>query len=142
MERPKLLVLFLAFSLFAASAGIGAPGGMEEESSPNLSAADVQEQLDYKSTTVIDIRSIQEYRYGHIPGAINIPSPAVKILTPKLLKDKSAPIIIYARGDSYAPTDTTFNVLFNMGYRNIKIFPGGVREWLDNHYPVTIGNEP
>ncbi len=142
MERFKLLVLFLVFSLFAANAGMGASGGMEERSSPNLSAAEVQEQLDYKKTTIIDVRSIEEYKYGHIPGAINIPSPAVKILTPKLLKDKYASIIIYDRGDSYAPTDTTFNELFKMGYRNIKIFPGGIREWLDNRYPVTMGNEP
>lgn len=38
-----------------------------------LSPAEVHERLDDEELTIVDIRQPDEYRHGHVPGAINVP---------------------------------------------------------------------
>ncbi len=146
MFRLKLtLISVIALALFlimkpVASAQHGTP---HDTSAANFTAEQVREEMGGKSKAVIiDVRSIQEYKYGHIPGAIHVPSPAIRMLNKRLPKDKSTLIILYARGDEFSTVDQAFNALFKMGYKNLRRFPGGMLEWLDNHYPVKKGTRP
>ena len=83
-----------------------------------------------------------EYKYSHIPGAVNVPSPAVKMLSDRLPKDKSAQIIVYERGDSVLATERAVKSLEKMGYKNIRHFRGGILQWQNMHYPVNKGARP
>jgi rhodanese-related sulfurtransferase len=47
---------------------------------------------------LIDVRTTEEYREGHIPGAISIPAENFAAGRGKLPKEKSAPLIFYCRG--------------------------------------------
>jgi rhodanese-related sulfurtransferase len=47
---------------------------------------------------LIDVRSPEEYRDGHIPGAINIPAERIASEKGRLPKDKAARLIFYCRG--------------------------------------------
>jgi rhodanese-related sulfurtransferase len=47
---------------------------------------------------LIDVRSLEEYRAGHIPGAINIPAERITAEKGRLPKDKAAPLVFYCRG--------------------------------------------
>ena len=47
---------------------------------------------------LIDVRSPEEYRDGHIPGAINIPAERIAAEKNRLPKDKSSRLIFYCRG--------------------------------------------
>jgi rhodanese-related sulfurtransferase len=49
---------------------------------------------------LIDTRMRDEYRKGHIPGAVNIPAESMKGERARLPKVKSTPIIFYCRGMS------------------------------------------
>lgn len=51
-----------------------------------------------KKATLVDVRSPEEYRTAHIPGAINIPAERTMAERGRLPKDKSAPLIFYCRG--------------------------------------------
>ncbi len=143
MFRSRLLVLFMVLSVFTATSAIGAHGEGNKSAGAVLTAADVKEQMTAKNkAAIVDVRSFPEYKYGHIPGAVNIPSPAIKMLANRLPKDKSAPIIIHARGDSFLATNKAFNAISKLGYTNIKVFPGGMLEWQDRHYTVKKGDRP
>ncbi|MDH3867004.1 MAG: rhodanese-like domain-containing protein [Desulfobulbaceae bacterium] len=48
----------------------------------------------------MDTRPEKEYRQGHIPNAINIPSSQFKSIRNLLPQDKVMPIIFYCRGYS------------------------------------------
>jgi rhodanese-related sulfurtransferase len=66
---------------------------------PVISAKDVRGWMTGKQKVVlIDARTPDEYREGHIPGAINIYAEKVKEQASRLPKDKSTPIIFYCRG--------------------------------------------
>ena len=47
---------------------------------------------------LVDVRSLEEYRAGHIPGAIHIPAERIAAEKGRLPKDKAAPIVFYCRG--------------------------------------------
>ncbi len=67
--------------------------------SPVISAEQVQDLLLARSKAlIIDVRSMEEYREGHIPGSINIPAELISSSRGRLPKDKNKTIIFYCRG--------------------------------------------
>lgn len=44
---------------------------------------------------LVDVRSPQEFKEGHLNGAISLPEYEIKNKAEKILKDKKAPIIVY-----------------------------------------------
>lgn len=66
---------------------------------PVISAEQVQEWMNgNKKATLVDVRMPDEYRAGHIPGAISIPADRIKAEARKLPKGRALPIIFYCRG--------------------------------------------
>jgi len=68
---------------------------------PNLTADDAAKFIvQSENELVVDARTEEEYRQGHIPNAVNIPPSEFKSIGNHLPKDKSLPIIFYCRGYS------------------------------------------
>ena len=91
MTRARLVGFLLGFLFFASSAAVA--------QAPVISARDVKSRMTGKQRVVlIDARTADEYRAGHIPGAINIYAESIKVNAARLPKDRSTPIIFYCRG--------------------------------------------
>jgi rhodanese-related sulfurtransferase len=144
MFRSELSALLAMLLLFTASATMAAHGeGGKESPYTVVTAEEVKASLTGKNKVyIIDVRSLAEYKYSHIPGAVNVPSPAVKMLSNRLPKDKSAQIIVYERGDSILSTERAVKSLDKMGYKNIKHYSGGILQWLNMKYPLNKGDRP
>ena len=65
--------------------------------------------------TIVDVRDIEEYNEGHIPGAINI--PVATFASQSEVLDKKKKIIVYCNsgGRSY----NAYRKLIKLGYKNI-----------------------
>ena len=61
---------------------------------PRISLADFKTQNDQDKLLVIDTRSVESYRGGHIPGAISVPLSAWAEHLPRL-KATRKPIVAY-----------------------------------------------
>ena len=91
MTKARLFVFLLGFMFLASSAAVA--------QAPVISAKDVKSWMTGKRKVVLlDARPADEYRAGHIPGAINIYAESMKVNAARLPKDKSTPIIFYCRG--------------------------------------------
>jgi rhodanese-related sulfurtransferase len=141
------IVCFIVISSTAraqhAGAGHGSSGTQEEF--PFLSALMVKQEMAGENKPVlIDVGSVQEYKGGHIPGAINIPSVAIKAQPQRLPKDKSTRIIIYhGRGEGgRGRAHQAATRVWNMGYSRVSVFLGGMTEWIAMKYPVKKGLKP
>jgi rhodanese-related sulfurtransferase len=67
----------------------------------NLTAEEVKKRIEQPAKVLlVDVRTSQEYRQGHIPTAINIPPPQISSIQNHLPPEKSLPIIFYCRGYS------------------------------------------
>ncbi len=80
MDRSifKYLVFIAILGLFPGSllSGTTADGALERLSAPELKA--IMDNGD--AVTVIDVRTPEEYRQGHIPGSISVPLDTIKDL--------------------------------------------------------------
>lgn len=75
---------------------------------------------------ILDVRTPQEYKDGHIDKAINVPNEDINTTPPKELPDKNAEILIYCRSGHRSKQAS--DKLVKMGYTNIYDF-GGINTW-------------
>jgi 3-mercaptopyruvate sulfurtransferase SseA len=96
MQREKgmkIIPILTALSIFLTLSPVGA------QDFKNLSSAEVKDMIDAKKKTVlVDARTEQEYREGHIPTAINISPEKLTAIGRYLPKNRKTPIVFYCRG--------------------------------------------
>ena len=92
----RLRIFFIVALLLTSATALA-----QDYNIPNLTADEVIIRLAQSDKLlVVDARTEEEYRQGHIPNAINIPPSEFKSIGNHLPKDKSLPIIFYCRGYS------------------------------------------
>ena len=75
---------------------------------------------------ILDVRTVEEYAGGHIPGAICVPNETIGSEMPKELPDKDQLILVYCRSGNRSKQAA--EKLVKLGYTNIKEF-GGINTW-------------
>ncbi len=83
------------------------------------------EEKRLKGITILDVRSPQEYREGHIDGAILIPEYELKFNLDKLPNDKKSEIVVYCL--SGARSRKSCDYLKSIGYKNVYNLFGGLQ---------------
>jgi rhodanese-related sulfurtransferase len=83
----------------------------------------IKENQDY---VILDVRTLDEYQEGHIPGAINIPNENIANIAGEKLTNKEQLILVYCRSGNRSKQAA--KTLANMGYTNIIEF-GGIIDW-------------
>ena len=66
----------------------------------------------------IDVRSAEEFKEGHLQGALNIPHDQIVDRIKSVSPDKNAPVNLYCRSGRRA--ETAKQVLESMGYTNVQ----------------------
>jgi len=95
-----------------------------EEISPEQ-AEDAIKQADL----VLDVRDADEYRNGHIPGAVNISRGMLefKFSNDPTLENRDMKIVLYCKTSGRAALSA--KALKEMGYRNVQSIAGGFDGW-------------
>ena len=73
---------------------------------------------------LLDVRSNQEYKEGHLQGAINIPDYELRNRVQKEIPKKNQSIVIYCQYGGRSRN--AYNIMKNMGYTNICNLSGGL----------------
>ena len=76
--------------------------------------------------TVLDVRPAEEYRAGHIPGAVSIPVGELKARLKELPKGRD--VIAYCRGPYCVMADQAVDLLRKKGFKAYRI-EQGVVDW-------------
>ena len=96
---------------------------------PEVTAQQVNELLknNGKSPVVLDVRESDEWRQGHLEGAIPLPRGFLEIKVESALPDKNAPIIAYCAGG--VRSLLAAKAMKEMGYQNVSSMSGGYAAW-------------
>ena len=112
--------------------------GCSKEESVNLESVTMKEVYNiseniekYPDYVIVDVRSIEEFRSGHIKNAVNVPLPNINEID--IPKDKK--IIVYCRSGSRSTTAA--GELQKLGYKYIYNM-GGILDW---EYELIKGDE-
>mgnify|MGYP003300786982 CR=1 FL=1 len=87
--------------------------------------------MDQGNVTIVDVRRVDEYEAGHIPGAILVPNETILTEAETKLPDKNAVLLIYCR--SGRRSAEAAQKLLSLGYSQVYDF-GGILNW---HYDIT-----
>ncbi|HUF42739.1 MAG TPA: molybdopterin-synthase adenylyltransferase MoeB [Verrucomicrobiae bacterium] len=96
---------------------------------PEVSAQQVNESLknNGKSPVVLDVRESDEWRQGHLEGAISLPRGFLEIKVENAIPDKNTPIIAYCAGG--VRSLLAAKAMKEMGYQNVTSMAGGYAAW-------------
>ena len=86
------------------------------------------------SVRVVDVREKEEYREGHLPGAISLPRGFLEMRVEETLPDKQAPIVAYCAGGTRSLIAA--RTMKEMGYTDVVSMSGGFTAWKNAGYPV------
>jgi rhodanese-related sulfurtransferase len=96
---------------------------------------EVQRKIHRKESLVLlDVRQGEEYRRGHLPGALLIPRGILEGQVPEIVQDTDAEVVTYCGSGRRAALSA--DVLQQMGYTRVRCMAGGYREWLQLGGPV------
>lgn len=114
----------------------------EKISKPLAIKIDRAYQLYKQGVKFIDARMPEEYKEGHIKGAINIPFDGDESYR-KILENfsKDEILVTYCDGTDCELSILLGDELFEKGFKKVYIFFGGWNEWLAKDYPISRGNE-
>jgi rhodanese-related sulfurtransferase len=83
---------------------------------------------------IVDVREAEDYRNGHLPGAVSIPRGALEMNIDDHTTDEDRPVILYCGGGSRGALSALS--LQQMGYKNVKSLVGGFRGWKEAERPI------
>jgi rhodanese-related sulfurtransferase len=98
-----------------------------------VDATELMERLSDEGMIVLDVRPEEEYRAGHIPGAISVPIDALEAALQTLPKDRE--IVAYCRGPYCVFSDEAVALLSSRGYRARRLRQG-LPDWRAAGMPV------
>lgn len=109
------------------------PQPTPEQLAANVQRDDVLAAVQ-RGVVVIDARPQQQYREGHIPGSINVPTPQAdqpmdldKVYEYASLEDE---VIVYCGGDSCEDSGAVYDLLKQVGFKNLRLYLAGWHDWL------------
>ena len=112
------------------SSDIKAYNGLQ--TSKIINAAEVQQLMKKPNVQLIDVRTIAEYKNGHIQGFENIPLNSLEHTSDKIQKDD--PVIIHCQ--SGVRSAMAYSILKKLGYTNILNYSGSINDWKAKQLPL------
>src|SRR5207247_10130607 len=103
---------------------------MEEarQAVPEVTIDEVKNRVERgEKWALLDVREREEYREGHLDGALSLPRGFLEMRVEEAVPDKSAPIIAYCAGG--VRSLIAARTLKEMGYENVASMAGGYTAW-------------
>ncbi len=100
---------------------------------PEVTIDDVKAQMENGARpTLLDVREREEYREGHLEGAVPLPRGFLEMRIEEAVPDKSAPIVAYCAGG--VRSLIAARTLKEMGYEKVTSMSGGYTAWKNAGY--------
>ena len=87
-----------------------------------------------QNQTIVDIRTPQEYKQGHLKNAVNINLFDRSFLEEIDKLDKSEPVFIYCRSGNR--TSSASKKMKNLGFEQVYDLKGGISNWVRSNYEI------
>lgn len=106
--------------------------GLELQKADVIGLEEFEAYLDKDHVQIVDVRGVTEYEAGHIEGAENVFVGTLPENLDKISKDK--PVVIHCQsGDR---STIAHSILAKNGFKDVKSFSGGMKEWSEKGYPI------
>jgi adenylyltransferase/sulfurtransferase len=83
--------------------------------------------------TLLDVREKEEYREGHLPGAVSVPRGFLDMRVEEVVPDKRTPVVLYCAGGTRSML--AGRTMKDMGYESVVSMAGGYGAWKGAGHP-------
>ncbi|MCL6269062.1 rhodanese-like domain-containing protein [Sansalvadorimonas sp. 2012CJ34-2] len=127
---PALFCALLAGSLpVQANDPLPESWKVYEEKYPPISIEQLTTLMANHNVTLIDANRTSTYQSGHIPGALSLVELSAENSKLHLPRNRQKLIVVYCGGPQCATWHKAADYASVKGYKNIKHFKGGLKEW-------------
>lgn len=121
--------IFASIAVLAAAFLGSAACADENWTAGEISPAQVREQVagDAQSLVILDVRRLDEYEAGHVPGAIHIPHDEIPARLAELEPLKDRTIVVYCRSGKRAAN--ALATLHEAGFSRLLHLTGDMPAW-------------
>lgn len=102
-----------------------------------LSTLEATQMINKEDAKVVDLRSKDEFRSGHLPDAIHIPAKDMPKRVTELDAFKEQPVILICK--TGATAGATGMMMAKSGFTQLYKLQGGILEWQSNKLPLIKG---
>ncbi len=100
-----------------------------------IDAPSAKDAILERVATIVDIRTPEEFKGGHISGAVNIPIEDFSEKYKELEHAKDSKIIIYCNTTNKVMRAS--QILSANGFKNVVVITGGIQAWISEGYPLS-----
>lgn len=105
----------------------------ERDAMEAISQEELKQRMKKNEVVVLDVRPPEEFRSGHIPGAISIPLTELKTRLAEIPRDRE--VVAYCRGPYCVLSAEAMTLLRNEGFHAVRL-KVGLPEWREAGLPV------
>ena len=89
----------------------------------------------HSDALILDIRTVADYKNGHIKGAKNVPLSDFASRVDGLSGDKAEPVLIYCNSGS--TVTRAIKLLKKAGFEKVNNLEGGIAAWKEANMPLS-----
>ncbi len=104
-----------------------------------LGSTEVTLLINREPAMLVDVRSVADFRAGHITNAINIPLDQIEVQINKITSNSKKNIIVYCQKG--VRSAQAFRLLNKLGLPKLYTIDGGLDAWLKNNLPIIEENK-
>ncbi|MEI7824092.1 MAG: rhodanese-like domain-containing protein [Chlorobiaceae bacterium] len=139
--RRTLVASVILLSIFLPAASqlhAAEPAALAKEGSGELDLSAAKALFDSHSACFVDARSEYAYYSSHIKGALSLSDSRFDEQFPEFRQKKSTEtlIVVYCVGPGCSKARHVAEKLKKNGYRNVRVFSGGLTEWSHAGFPM------
>ena len=130
-----IFIMIINIAVFAGGKTIPQIIGEAKSQTTEVTVEEVKKDMDAsKKFVLLDVRTAEEFKAGHLPKAVNIPRGTLEFMIGKHYPQKDVEIVLYCRTDARAALCA--KTLSEMGYTNVKYLKGAFKAWGEAGYPI------
>lgn len=100
----------------------------------DLNAIEFRSIIKDKNPLILDVRTVNEYRDGHLKDALLVPVKELASKIDKISSHKNKPIAIYCRSGNRSTVAS--QILIKEGFKEIYNLRPGIKGWEKEKYPI------
>ena len=107
-----------------------------QQTKGEISEIDAQTALSTPGAVWVDVREIDEWQEGHLPGAVHVPRGHLESRIEAVAPDKTHPVILYCAAANRSAFAA--KTLEELGYENVHSLAGGFTDWKRNGLEIVM----
>ena len=137
LSSPLLLMATLLALLVSVVPARAEDATKEAEGAEKISIEKFEEMRKGRDVVVLDVRTPEEFKAGHVPGATNVDIKSEQFAERVKALDKDKTYLVYCRSGRRSTTAT--QMMKEFGFGKLYNFAGSMVEWEKAGKPVEKG---